>query len=71
METVLVQINNIKAYRLLEDLEDLHLIKVLKKSIRPPQKLFEKYAGKLPADVADELQSYVDQSRDEWGNRNI
>ena len=33
METILVQINNNKAYRLLEDLEDLHIIKVLKKSI--------------------------------------
>lgn len=29
METVLIQINNNKAYRLLEDLEDLQLIKVL------------------------------------------
>lgn len=71
METVLVQINNRKAYRLLEDLEDLHILKVLKKSISPQQKLSEKYAGKLPADIADELQNYVTQSRDEWNNRNI
>jgi hypothetical protein len=71
METVLVQINNNKAYRLLEDLEDLQIIKVLKKSIQPPQKLSEKYAGKLPADVADELQNYVTQSRNEWNNHNI
>jgi len=39
METVLVQINNNKAYRLLEDLEDLHIIKVLEKNIQPKQKL--------------------------------
>ena len=71
MEIVLVQINNNKAYRLLEDLEDLHIIKVLKKSIEPQQKLSEKYAGKLPADVADELQNYVSQSRNEWNNRSI
>ncbi len=71
METVLVQINNNKAYRLLEDLEDLHIIKVLKKSIDPQQKLSKKYAGKLPSDVADELQNYVDQSRNEWDNRSI
>jgi hypothetical protein len=71
METVLVQIKNNKAYRLLEDLEDLHIIKVLKKSIQPQQKLSEKYAGKLPADVADELQDYVTQSRNEWNNRSI
>lgn len=66
METVLVQINNKKAYKLLEDLEDLNLIKVLKKSVQPEQKLSEKYAGKLPLDVAEELQNHVTQSRNEW-----
>jgi len=71
METVLVQINNDKAYKLLEDLEDLHIIKVLEKNIQPKQKLSEKYAGKLPADIADELQSYVTQGRNEWNNRSI
>lgn len=71
METVLVQITNSKAYRLLEDLEDLHIIKVLKKSIQPGQKLSEKYAGKLPADIADKLQDQVTQSRNEWNNRSI
>jgi hypothetical protein len=71
METVLVQINNSKAYRLLEDLEALHIIKVLKKSVQPGYKLSEKYAGKLPADVAEELQNYVTQSRNEWNNSSI
>lgn len=71
METVLIQINNNKAYRLLEDLENLHIIKVLKKSIKPQQKFSKKYAGKLPSDVADELQKYVSQSRNEWNNRSI
>ncbi|SMD41846.1 hypothetical protein SAMN00777080_0378 [Aquiflexum balticum DSM 16537] len=71
METVLVQINNQKAYKLLEDLEDLNIIKVLKKNIQPQEKLSEKYAGKLPSDVADELQNYVTRSRNEWNNRSI
>jgi hypothetical protein len=70
METVVVQINNQKAHKLLEDLEDLNIIKIIKKNIQPAQRLSEKYAGKLPADVADELQNYVSQSRNEW-NRNI
>lgn len=69
METVVLQINNKKAYKLLEHLEDLQLIKVLKKSIQPHQRLSEKYAGKLPADVADELQNYVNESRNEWKKR--
>ncbi|MBK9566235.1 MAG: hypothetical protein IPO37_14030 [Saprospiraceae bacterium] len=51
-------------------MEDLHIIKG-PKSIQPQQKLSEKYAGKLPADVADELQNYVTQSRNEWNNRSI
>jgi len=71
METVLIQINNNKAYKLLEDLEDLQIIKVLNKSIKPQQKLSEKYAGKLPSEVADELQNYVTQSRNEWNSRSI
>ncbi len=71
METVLVQITNTKAYRLLEDLEDLQIIKVLKKSKQPAQKLSEKYAGKLPSEIADQLQNHITLSRDEWNNRNI
>jgi uncharacterized protein YlbG (UPF0298 family) len=71
METVLLPINDTKVYRLLEDLEDLQIIKVLQKSIQPKQKLSEKYAGKLPSDIADELQNYVSQSRNEWNNRSI
>ena len=71
METVLVQINNSKAYKLLEEMEDLNIIKVLKKSIQSQQKLSEKYSGKLPSTVADDLQKYVSQSRDEWNNRSI
>ena len=71
METLLLQINNNKAYRLLEDLEALHLIKVLKKSILSKQRLSEKYAGKLPSDIADELQNYITLGRNEWNNRSI
>ncbi|MEO8713085.1 MAG: hypothetical protein ABI405_13220 [Parafilimonas sp.] len=71
METVLVKINNKKAYKLLEDLEDLQLIKVLERSTQPHQKLSEKYAGKLPSDIADELQNFVTQSRNEWNNHII
>jgi len=71
METVLVQINDNKAYKLLEDLEDRHMITLLKKSMQTSLSLSEKYAGKLPADIADELQDYVAQSRNEWNNGSI
>ena len=71
METLLVQIKDEKAYKLLEDLEALQVIKVLKKSILSEQKLSEKYAGKLPAQVAEEMQDYVAQSRKEWNEPSI
>jgi hypothetical protein len=71
METVLLEIINNKAYRLLEDLEDLNIIKVLNKSKQPQQKLSEKYAGKLPSEIADQLQDYVTKSRNEWNNQSI
>ena len=71
METILIEIKSPKAYRLLEDLEDLQILKVVRKSSGPLQKLSEKYAGKLPGDIADQLQQYVEQSRTEWNNRSI
>jgi len=69
MQTVLVQVNNDKAYKILEDLESLNIIKVLKRTFEPKQKLSEKYAGKLSSDVAEELQDYVTQSRKEWNKK--
>ena len=63
METVLLEIKNNKAYRILEDLEDLNIIKVLNKSTQPQQKLSEKYAGKLPSEIADQLQDYITKNR--------
>lgn len=71
MKTVLVQINNNKAYKLLKDLEDLNILKVLEQSSLPKQKLSKKYAGKLSSSIADQLQDYVTQSRSEWNNQNI
>lgn len=43
----------------------------LKTLEKPKQKLSEKYAGKLPGTVADELQDYITQSRTEWNNNAI
>ncbi len=71
METVLIQIHNSKAHKLLADLEDLNIITILeKKEEKPEQKLSEKYLGSISSELADELQKYVSQSRNEW-DRNI
>jgi ribosomal protein L12E/L44/L45/RPP1/RPP2 len=71
METVVVQINNNKAYKLLADLEDLQILKVLKKKKQHTISLSEKYAGKLTSKTADALQDYVKQSREEWNHTAI
>ena len=71
MDTLLIQVTNKKAFGLLHELEELHLIKVLNAKVQPQQKLSEKYGGKLPAEIADDLQKYVAQSREEWNNRSI
>jgi hypothetical protein len=68
METVLLQINNDKAYRLIDDLEALNIVKVLKKTTEPRKKLSERFAGTL--NLSDEeynnLQNDITQSRNEW-----
>ena len=61
---MLIELTNQKAAKLLHELEELELIKVLKTN--GSAKLSEKYAGKLPSDIADALQEYVTESRKEW-----
>jgi hypothetical protein len=68
METMLIELTNQKAAKLLHELQELQLIKVLKISVNGTQKLSEKYAGKLPSDIADALHTYVTKSRSEWNS---
>jgi hypothetical protein len=46
----------------------LHLLRVLRKKISVGTDLSDKYAGKLPVDIAEDLQKYIEQSRNEWDN---
>jgi len=71
METILIQINHQKAYKLLNRLEQQQLIRVLKKNIPTEGNLSEKYAGKLSPKTTDRLQEHLIKSRNEWQNRTI
>jgi hypothetical protein len=62
MITVLIQIND-KVYRFLKCLEALKILKVVGQSASSSQNPYEKYGGKLPSDVADELRAHVAQGR--------
>jgi len=71
METVLIEIKNLKAYKILRNLEDLDVIKVIKRNKKPSVKLSEKYSGKLSKDVASDMIKYIEQSRAEWEEKTI
>jgi hypothetical protein len=68
VETVIVQITNNKALKLLKELEDLHLIKMLKRDVPAKEKLSDKFGGKL--NLSDEeyknFQEHISRSRNEW-----
>lgn len=66
MGTIEIQILNNKALKLLRQLEDLQLVRIVRKHKKKEQTLSEKYAGKLPAEVAEDVQKYIARSRDEW-----
>lgn len=71
METLLIQLTNHKAIGLLHEMEALNLIKVLEENALHQENLSEKYEGKLPLNVAEDIQDYVTQSRNEWNDRYI
>ncbi|MBC6108878.1 hypothetical protein ACFOG5_13890 [Pedobacter fastidiosus] len=68
METILLQINNEKAYKLIEDLEALNIVKVLQKNIKPKESLSKKFAGSLNLtnQEYEDFQQHIKDSRNEW-----
>jgi hypothetical protein len=66
MDTLIIQVTNQNAYSLLNELEKLHLIKVIKKESTSSEKLSDRLAGQLPIDAAKKLQAHIKQSREEW-----
>ncbi len=66
MMTITVELNTSKALKLLQDLEDLNLLRILAKDESDRPRLSEKYAGKLPVAVAEELQKNINLGREEW-----
>lgn len=69
METILVQINDNKAYRLLKDLEDLQLIKLLEKSIQSDKTGIDritKYKGAMSKQPLQQVDQELNELRKEW-----
>ena len=69
MDTVLIQLTNNKAMKLLRELEELHLIKVLKKDKTSSQlKLSHKYKGIITKEEGKSLNEHIRKMRSEWNN---
>jgi hypothetical protein len=67
--TIRIQITNPKAIGLLHELEELHLIKVLKDNDMPVEpKLSNKYRGVFTKADAKSFDTHSQQMRKEWDN---
>ena len=67
--TMLIQITNHKAIKLLHELEELNLIKVLKDNIAPVKtKLSDKYKGTLSKEQGQDLNEHIKEMRSEWNS---
>jgi hypothetical protein len=65
--TMLIQLTNQKAAGLLHELEELHLIKVIKENTEPIKtKLSEKYKGFISKEEGQQLNDHIKQMRSEW-----
>jgi hypothetical protein len=67
--TMLIQVTNQKAIGLIHELEELHLIKVIKDNFTPAKgKLSDKYKGIITKEKGQELNDHIKQMRSEWNN---
>ncbi|MGH2613058.1 MAG: hypothetical protein ACRDFB_08445 [Rhabdochlamydiaceae bacterium] len=66
---MLIQVTDQKAVRLLHELEELHLIKVLKENFASHQtKLSDKYKGVFSKEDAKSFEEHTQTMRGEWEN---
>ncbi|MBI1766757.1 MAG: hypothetical protein HYR67_00100 [Bacteroidetes bacterium] len=67
MQTLTITVTDTKVLKLLEDLESLQLIRVLKKETdQPKQKLSERLYGSLSDEQVKKMHKELLQMRNEW-----
>ncbi len=66
---MLIQVTNQKAIRLIHELQELHLIKVLNENFEPVNtKLSDKYKGIISKEQGQNLNEHIKKMRSEWHN---
>ena len=69
MDTMLIELTNQQATRLIYELEGLSLIKVLRGNVEPVKtKLSDKYKGFITQEEGQQLNNHISQMRNEWNN---
>ena len=82
MNTVTLQLNDIKALSLLKELEALKIVTLLKinlgntesnliNNVTNETSLGKKYAGRISSKLGDEINQYIQKSREEWAERTL
>jgi len=66
--TMLIQLTDHKVIKILHELEELHLIKVLNENIPIRAKLSDKYKGFITKEEGQQLNDHIRQVRSEWNN---
>ena len=68
METVTIELKKDKSMALLEDLEALDIIKIIRKKtpLKPPGKLSDMFRGSISIEEGEALKRNSQQIRDEW-----
>jgi hypothetical protein len=68
-DTMIIEVTNKKAVRLLHELEELHLIKVVRKNATSTQtKISDKYKGVFSKEDAESFDLHTQKMRDEWND---
>jgi hypothetical protein len=67
MDTLTIKVRDSKALKLIQDLESLNLIQVIRNDAQSsPKKISEKLAGSISKDDAESMQKELKKMRDEW-----
>jgi hypothetical protein len=69
MQTVLIEIDNQNGFHLLQELEKLNILRIIKGNVLENQtKLSDKYKGVFSKEDAESFNSHTQTMRKEWDN---
>ncbi|WP_010422958.1 hypothetical protein [Anaerophaga thermohalophila] len=72
MQTLLVEVKDNTGLKILQDLEQANIIKLLPSAkVNKPVKLSQKLRGSISKETAKQMQIEVEQMRKEWQQRDI